>query len=126
LSGPHDMQVDISGDAEVVEDLLHHLAMLRGRDGEGFQEIGGGKLADHGSEFDGLRTGSDNDGDGSFHSNWFFSGREKFEADRPALEALENLAALRIGEHSAQAKDNTVAIDTVNDDPGARAESRRE
>jgi hypothetical protein len=55
-----------------------------------------------------------------------FSGREKFEADRPTLEALENLATLGIGEHSAQAQDNAVAIDTVNDDPGARAESRRE
>ena len=47
LPRTHDLQVEICGDPEVREYLAHHLPMLRGRDNERLQLLGGLELLDN-------------------------------------------------------------------------------
>ena len=82
------MKIHIGRDAEILEDLLHHLAVLGGRNGDGLQVVGKTEGTDHGSELDGFRTGSDNDGDRFFHNKK--SGGEKFKAEGPTLTAIKD------------------------------------
>lgn len=101
LLGTHDMQIHIGCDAEIVKDLIDHFTVLRGGYGKRTKELGGFKLPNHRCQFDGLRTGSNDDGYGSFHSNREFLGCDKLESKRPTVAALEDLGQFLAGEHSA-------------------------
>ena len=122
LAWSHDLKIHIGRDAEILEDLLYHLAVLGGRNGNRLEVIGKPKGTDHGSELDGFRTGSDNDGDRFFHNKK--SGGEKFKAEGPALAAIKNFPQFAGGQHAAQTQDQAVSIEMVDDDSGLGAESR--
>ncbi len=73
LLGGHHFQVDVGGEAEGVEGLVQHLAVLPGGDHDGLEARVVLEGADDGRELDGFRPGAEDYGDGTHGFLYFLT-----------------------------------------------------
>lgn len=120
LPRTHDLQVEICGDPEVREYLAHHLAMLRGRDNERLQLLGGLELLDHWGQLDGFWARS------HYDSHSVLDGISMvldFEAHWHASAAFRDLNEVIFGWQTRKTESDAVITDLMNDDPTPCSES---